>query len=283
MEPASGRARRTCARRPPRILGGCSASHSAARCSLGRTRQADSPRVALRPTAGSQGAPRPRFQQAAWISAGGAPGFWLVPLPPSRSLHSPPRVSPRGKRAHDRDRDHCPPSPASAGTYGRAAPAPARPLRRTSSPCIRRRSRSRCLASLGPRRKAKAAALPRLRFSEFVPSAGAPRRLLSRARRSARAGSHSRRRFSIAPAEFSGRAQGRFLDWQRTPKKERERLPALRQAFRSRPEEERVLLEDRWTFVHDFSGDQRAGLRRLAAAWTTSMRVPTSASRRRSG
>ncbi|HEX2757871.1 MAG TPA: hypothetical protein VHP60_05175, partial [Thermoanaerobaculia bacterium] len=29
--------------------------------------------------------------------------------------------------------------------------------------------------------------------------------------------------------------------------------------------EERALLEDRWTFVHDFSEDQRAGLRRLAS------------------
>lgn len=58
---------------------------------------------------------------------------------------------------------------------------------------------------------------------------------------------------------------GRFLDWQRTPKKERERLSALERAFRDRPDEERALLEDRWTFVRDFSEDQRAGLRRLAS------------------
>ena len=71
--------------------------------------------------------------------------------------------------------------------------------------------------------------------------------------------------FSSRPPDSPDALTGRFLDWQRTPKKERERLSALEQAFRNRPDEERALLEDRWTFVRDFSEDQRAGLRRLAS------------------
>ncbi|MFI5119260.1 MAG: DUF3106 domain-containing protein [Thermoanaerobaculia bacterium] len=77
---------------------------------------------------------------------------------------------------------------------------------------------------------------------------------------------------SIPSGGFSSRAPdspdaltGRFLDWQRAPKKERERLSELERAFRNRPDEERALLEDRWTFVRDFGEDQRAGLRRLAS------------------
>ncbi len=71
--------------------------------------------------------------------------------------------------------------------------------------------------------------------------------------------------FSSRPPDSPDALTGRFLDWQRTPKKERERLFALEQAFRNRPDEERALLEDRWTLVRDFTEDQRAGLRRLAS------------------
>ena len=71
--------------------------------------------------------------------------------------------------------------------------------------------------------------------------------------------------FSSRPPDSPDALTDRFLDWQRTPKKERERLSALERAFRNRPDEERALLEDRWTFVRDFSEDQRAGLRRLAS------------------
>jgi hypothetical protein len=71
--------------------------------------------------------------------------------------------------------------------------------------------------------------------------------------------------FSSRPPDSPDALTGRFLDWQRAPKKERERLSALERAFRNRPDEERALLEDRWTFVRDFSEDQRSGLRRLAS------------------
>jgi hypothetical protein len=71
--------------------------------------------------------------------------------------------------------------------------------------------------------------------------------------------------FSSRPPDSSDALTGRFLDWQRTPKKERERLSELERAFRNLPDEERALLEDRWTFVRDFGEDQRAGLRRLAS------------------
>ncbi len=71
--------------------------------------------------------------------------------------------------------------------------------------------------------------------------------------------------FSSRPPDSSDALTGRFLDWQRTAHKERERLSALERAFRNRPDEERALLEDRWTFVRDFSEDQRSGLRRLAS------------------
>ena len=71
--------------------------------------------------------------------------------------------------------------------------------------------------------------------------------------------------FSSRPPDSPDALTGRFLDWQRTPKKERERLSALESAFRNRPDEERALLEDRWTFVRGFTEDQRAGLRRLAS------------------
>ena len=71
--------------------------------------------------------------------------------------------------------------------------------------------------------------------------------------------------FSSRPPDSPDALTGRFLDWQRTPKRERERFTTLEQAFLNRPDEERALLEDRWTFVRDFSVDQRAGLRRLAS------------------
>ena len=71
--------------------------------------------------------------------------------------------------------------------------------------------------------------------------------------------------FSSRPPDSPDALTGRFMDWQRNPKKDRERLSALEQEFRNRPEEERALLEDRWTLVRDFSDDQRAGLRRLAS------------------
>lgn len=58
---------------------------------------------------------------------------------------------------------------------------------------------------------------------------------------------------------------GRFLDWQRADARERARLVGLDAAFRNRPENERALLEDRWTVVKDFSPEQQVGLRRLAS------------------
>jgi hypothetical protein len=71
--------------------------------------------------------------------------------------------------------------------------------------------------------------------------------------------------FSSRPPDTPDAIAGRFLDWQRAPRTERARLSGLEKSFRDRPGEERSLLEERWTLVHDFSDDQRAGLRRLAS------------------
>lgn len=71
--------------------------------------------------------------------------------------------------------------------------------------------------------------------------------------------------FPSRPPDTLDAITGRFLDWQRAPRTERVRLSGLEKSFRDRPEEERSLLEERWTLVRDFSGDQRAGLRRLAS------------------
>jgi len=71
--------------------------------------------------------------------------------------------------------------------------------------------------------------------------------------------------FPSRPPDTPDAIAGRFLDWQRAPRAERVRLSALEKSFRDRPEEERSLLEERWLLVHDFSEDQRAGLRRLAS------------------
>ena len=71
--------------------------------------------------------------------------------------------------------------------------------------------------------------------------------------------------FPSRPPDTPDAIAGRFLDWQRAPRSERVRLAGLEKSFRDRPEEERSVLEERWTLVHDFSEDQRAGLRRLAS------------------
>jgi Protein of unknown function (DUF3106) len=71
--------------------------------------------------------------------------------------------------------------------------------------------------------------------------------------------------FSSRPPDTADAIAGRVLDWQRAPRAERVRLSGLEKSFRDRPEEERSLLEERWTLVRDFSDDQRAGLRRLAS------------------
>lgn len=71
--------------------------------------------------------------------------------------------------------------------------------------------------------------------------------------------------FPSRPPDTPDAITGRFLDWQRAPRTERVRLSELEKSFRDRPEEERSLLEERWTLVRDFSEDQRAGLRRLAS------------------
>jgi hypothetical protein len=71
--------------------------------------------------------------------------------------------------------------------------------------------------------------------------------------------------FPSRPPDTPDGLTGRFLDWQRANAKERARLVALEAAFKNRPEDERALLEDRWTFVKDFSDEQRVGLRRLAS------------------
>jgi hypothetical protein len=71
--------------------------------------------------------------------------------------------------------------------------------------------------------------------------------------------------FPSHPPDTPDAITGRILDWQRAPRAERVRLSGLEKSFRDRPEEERSLLEERWTLVHDFSEDQRAGLRRLAS------------------
>lgn len=71
--------------------------------------------------------------------------------------------------------------------------------------------------------------------------------------------------FPSRPPDTPDAITGRFLDWQRAPRTERIRLSALEKSFRDRPEEERSLLEERWMLVHDFTEDQRAGLRRLAS------------------
>jgi hypothetical protein len=71
--------------------------------------------------------------------------------------------------------------------------------------------------------------------------------------------------FPSRPPDTPDAITGRFLDWQRASRPERARLSGLEKSFRDRPEEERSLLEERWALVHDFSEDQRAGLRRLAS------------------
>ncbi|MCM3877951.1 MAG: DUF3106 domain-containing protein [Thermoanaerobaculia bacterium] len=71
--------------------------------------------------------------------------------------------------------------------------------------------------------------------------------------------------FPSRPPDTPDAIAGRFLDWQRAARTERIRLSELEKSFRDRPEEERSLLEDRWTLVRDFSDDQRSGLRRLAS------------------
>ncbi len=71
--------------------------------------------------------------------------------------------------------------------------------------------------------------------------------------------------FPSRPPDTPDALTGRFLDWQRASAKERARLVALDAAFRNRPEEERAILEERWTLVKDFSAEQQVGLRRLAS------------------
>jgi len=71
--------------------------------------------------------------------------------------------------------------------------------------------------------------------------------------------------FLSRPPDTPDAIARRLLDWQRAPRTERVRLSGLDKSFRDRPEAERSLLEERWTLVHDFSEDQRAGLRRLAS------------------
>jgi hypothetical protein len=71
--------------------------------------------------------------------------------------------------------------------------------------------------------------------------------------------------FPSRPPDTPDGLTGRFLDWQRASVKERTRLVALEAAFKNRPEDERALLEDRWTLVKDFSDEQQVGLRRLAS------------------
>ena len=71
--------------------------------------------------------------------------------------------------------------------------------------------------------------------------------------------------FPSRPPATSDGLTGRFLDWQRASAKERARLVALEAAFKNRPEDERALLEDRWTLVKDFTEEQQVGLRRLAS------------------
>ncbi|MEO8054030.1 MAG: hypothetical protein ABI768_02680 [Acidobacteriota bacterium] len=71
--------------------------------------------------------------------------------------------------------------------------------------------------------------------------------------------------FPSRPPDTPDGLTGRFLDWQRANAKERTRLVALEASFKNRPEEERALLEDRWTLVKDFTEEQQVGLRRLAS------------------
>lgn len=71
--------------------------------------------------------------------------------------------------------------------------------------------------------------------------------------------------FPSRPPDTPDGLTGRFLDWQRASAKERARLVALEAAFKNRPEDERALLEDRWTLVKDFTEEQQVGLRRLAS------------------
>lgn len=71
--------------------------------------------------------------------------------------------------------------------------------------------------------------------------------------------------FPSRPPDTPDGLTGRFLDWQRASAKERARLVALEAAFKNRPDDERALLEDRWTLVKDFTPEQQVGLRRLAS------------------
>ena len=188
---------------------------------------------------------------------------WRAPWPCSRSRRSPPHASCAGEAAPRPPIGAVPASAASAG------PAGARAARPRGSPpdivAVRSTPISFQTPPLTAQEKAEAAALHDFdflnsfqtlaRLDAFFPEPVGPRAPVP-----VPAGG-----FSSRPPDSPDALTGRFLDWQRTPKKERERLSALEQAFRNRPEEERALLEDRWTLVRDFTEDQRAGLRRLAS------------------
>ena len=148
-------------------------------------------------------------RKSAWLLAGAVAVLALVAFVAPRLL--------RGRSAPSTAMEPFPPHRPPRGRRARAA-ARARLLRRTSSPCIRRRSPSRRFPDRAG--KVRGRGYSRLRCSQFDPDACAPARSSPEPSTTARrpgGGSRGHR--------YPGRAHRPFLDWRRTP--EREQLSTL--------------------------------------------------------
>lgn len=69
----------------------------------------------------------------------------------------------------------------------------------------------------------------------------------------------------VRPPEEEAVRENRILDWRGYPDAEKRRLETLDADFRKLPEEERVILLQRWNVVSFFSAEENAGMRRLAS------------------
>jgi len=67
------------------------------------------------------------------------------------------------------------------------------------------------------------------------------------------------------PPDTPDAIAARIVDWRRLSSSDRARLTGLDRAFRSRPEVERDILQERYRLVANLTPEERAGLRRLAA------------------
>lgn len=205
-------------------------------------------RLRLRLSAGSR-----RPVSSAWLLGGAVAVLVLAAL-----------LAPHFLRARPKPGPPAPAEPASAlVSIAAAAPAPEAPP--PDIVAVRSTPISFQTAPLNAEEKAEAVALHGFdflnsfrtlaRLDMFFPEPVGPRAPVPVPARG----------FPSCPPDTPEAITGRFLDWQRAPRTERIRLSELEKSFRDRPEEERSLLEERWTLVRDFSDDQRAGLRRLAS------------------